>query len=415
MLRAFTIGAAKLARAQRRVLVSAVVFAMSCGTAVAQGRIYRDGSFWVEETTGTMTAGRSFKAHMDMGSITYSGGASGNTITYVVRKRVSAGSEEQARRVFEAYRITARSGDVDVLSGDVEGDWRRGSVHVAVTGPRQQQLVKVSTDGGDVGVMHIEGRAEVNTDGGNVNVDDIVGTADIETGGGNAHVGLVKGDLQLRSGGGNVDVDNIGRNAALETGGGNIGVNRVNGDLAVTTGGGSITVKQVGGHLKATTGGGALELGNVGGAVTAETGGGSIRLSSGAIVTAETGAGSIQCMNVRRGIRAETGTGAIVAEFTAKRGEFTDSRLEAGMGDIIVYLPADLAVTVRAAIDLANGHSIQSEFNALKVTQSEGFGPQEVYAEGALNGGGPTLKLHTTNGNISLRRLKKIVSSDDQR
>jgi hypothetical protein len=129
-------------------------------------------------------------------------------------------------------------------------------------------------------------------------------------------------------------------------------------------------------------------------------------------MVAQTGAGSIQCMNVKHGLRASTGGGGIVAEFIGKKGDFSDSHLEAGVGDITVYLPSDLGVTVMASIEFANGHRIQSDFPGIKVSQSSGFGPQEVSAEGELNGGGPTLKLHTTTGNISLRRLKKLVSDD---
>jgi DUF4097 and DUF4098 domain-containing protein YvlB len=327
---------------------------------------------------------------------------------------VAANSEEQARRAFESFRLMAHTGETAVINGDVEsGEWRRGSVRVTITGPRQQELVKISTDGGDAAVNHLKGRAEVDTGGGSVSVDDIGGDAKLSSGGGNAHVGTVKGDLHLRSGGGNVDIANVGSSAVVESGGGNISVGTIGGDLAITTGGGSIVVKQVAGDMAAETGGGSLDLGRVGGDVSAETGGGSIRLTSGKEVTAQTGAGSIQCMNVKRGLKAETGSGGITAEFTGGRNDIGESRLDAGVGDIVVYLPADAAVNVRALIDVANGHNIQSDFSAIKVTESESYGPREVYAEGKLNGGGPTLKIHTTSGNISLRTLKKIVSSEE--
>ena len=115
----------------------------------------------------------------------------------------------------------------------------------------------------------------------------------------------------------------------------------------------------------------------------------------------------IQCFNVKHGLRASTAGGGIVAEFIGRKDDFSDSHLEAGVGDITVYLPVDLGVNVIASIDFANGHTIQSEFKGLRVSQSNGFGPQEMSAEGRLNGGGPTLKLHTTTGNIMLRRVKK--------
>jgi hypothetical protein len=81
--------------------------------------------------------------------------------------------------------------------------------------------------------------------------------------------------------------------------------------------------------------------------------------------------------------------------------------LETTVGDIVVYLPSDLGVTVKAAIELANGHNITSDFDGIKVSSEGGqWGPKEMYADGRINGGGPILKLHTTNGNIAIRRLK---------
>ena len=77
-------------------------------------------------------------------------------------------------------------------------------------------------------------------------------------------------------------------------------------------------------------------------------------------------------------------------------------------GDILVYLPSDLAVTVKASIEYANGHNVKSEFAGLSITNEGGqFGPKMIFAEGSFNGGGPVLKLHTTNGNIILKKTKR--------
>jgi hypothetical protein len=66
-------------------------------------------------------------------------------------------------------------------------------------------------------------------------------------------------------------------------------------------------------------------------------------------------------------------------------------------------------VSIHASIDVANGKdAIRSELPGLRI-QSEGgdYGPREIYAEGDLNGGGPTLKLHTSTGKIEFIALKK--------
>jgi hypothetical protein len=65
---------------------------------------------------------------------------------------------------------------------------------------------------------------------------------------------------------------------------------------------------------------------------------------------------------------------------------------------------------VRASVDIGNGHRITSEFPELQITSDADkrgitFGPRALNAEGKLNGGGPTLKVHTTSGDICLRRV----------
>jgi hypothetical protein len=106
------------------------------------------------------------------------------------------------------------------------------------------------------------------------------------------------------------------------------------------------------------------------------------------------------------GVRAETSAGAITAELLG--GAMKDSSLQSSLGDIIVYLSPQTRFTVQATIQLANGHRIRSDFPELRV-QSEGndWGPRNVYAEGALNGGGPVLKVSTVSGNIEFRRASQ--------
>jgi hypothetical protein len=86
---------------------------------------------------------------------------------------------------------------------------------------------------------------------------------------------------------------------------------------------------------------------------------------------------------------------------------FTDSRLETSVGDIVVYVPDGLGVTVRAAVEVARGEGIVSDFPDLKISRPSGYGPRETFAEGSLNGGGPVLHVHTTTGNIEFRRKSK--------
>jgi hypothetical protein len=137
--------------------------------------------------------------------------------------------------------------------------------------------------------------------------------------------------------------------------------------------------------------------------VEIETGGGSIRVvSAKGPVRAETGDGRIELDGVPAA-RVETGAGAIVAKFVAnsQRGEST---LQTAAGDVTVYLAPELNISVRASIELANGHTIRSDFPAIRVTAVGGqWGPRTITAEGSLNNGGPLLKVSTMTGDINFR------------
>ena len=85
-----------------------------------------------------------------------------------------------------------------------------------------------------------------------------------------------------------------------------------------------------------------------------------------------------------------------------------DSTLETSAGDITVYIAADVAISVRATVDLGNGHHITSEFPDIHVaSEGDKWGPRTLSAEGRLNGGGPVLKVRTTTGDICFRRANQ--------
>src|SRR5260370_19136118 len=106
---------------------------------------------------------------------------------------------------------------------------------------------------------------------------------------------------------------------------------------------------------------------------------------------------------ISSGIRAETGSGPIVATLARGGSGFTASRLETSVGDITGYLPDGLAVTIRADVDVARGVGINSDFPELKIARSSDLAPRGFYPEGNLNGGGPLLDLHTSPGHIEFK------------
>jgi DUF4097 and DUF4098 domain-containing protein YvlB len=371
-----------------------------------QSRVYREGGNWARELTGSLAAVKNLRVKVDVGSLQVQGGSS-QGINYVIHNRAYTSSEDRARKEFDSYKIsTYVKGDTAWIVADWQGDSpRRFSGDFSINVPRDMDLVKLETEGGSVNTVAIAGRVEAQSGGGSIHMDDIGGPISGETGGGSIEVGTVGSDLSLRTGGGSIRVNSAKGKISAESGGGSVVVVSGLQGAILETGGGSIQVERCNGHVKATTGGGSIDLGDIGGPAEIETGGGSIRLSSAkGIVHAETGGGSIE-LNGVPAARAETGAGAIVAKFVSSGGERNDSLLETSAGDITVYLAPDLNISIRASIELANGHSIRSDFSEIRVTTEGGdYGPKTVTAEGNLNGGGPVLKVRTTTGDIVFRR-----------
>ncbi|MGA9967698.1 MAG: hypothetical protein WBQ10_21050 [Terriglobales bacterium] len=371
-----------------------------------QTRVYGDGGNWTQEITGSLAMVKNLKVKVDIGSVRVEGGSQ-QGINYVIRNHSYTGSEDKARREFENYKISA------YVHGDtawIVGDWQSGRPHkfsgdFVVNVPREMDEVKIETEGGNVSTSGIAGRVDAQSGGGTIRVDDIGGAINAETGGGSIDVGNVASDVSLHTGGGSIKVNSAKGKIEAESGGGSVSIVSGMQGAVLETGGGSIQVERCAGRVKASTGGGSIDLGDIGGPVEMETGGGSIRLSSAkGPVRAETGGGSIE-LNGVPSARAETAAGGITAKFVAANGEHHDSELETSAGDITVYLAPNVNISVRASIEVANGHSIRSDFPDIRVTTEGGdYGPKTVTAEGSLNGGGPVLKVRTTTGDICFRR-----------
>lgn len=392
-------------RKQSLLWIAALLLAVPLSA--QQTRIYREGGKWVQETTGSLAAARNLRVKVDFGSVKVEGGSQPG-MDYVIRSRSNESSEENARRQFESYKFnTALRADTAWMTADWQGGRQKFSSEFVLHVPRQIDSVKIETDGGNVMATGINGQLDAQSGGGNVHVDDVGGNVRAETGGGSISIGNVGGDVSVETGGGNIQLASAKGKVAAETGGGNMVLVSGMQGAELETGGGGIKIERCSGRVKVSTGGGSIDLGDIAGPAVIETGGGSIHLASAAgPVRAETGGGAIELNGVPSAY-AETGAGGILARFRTG-GERTDSVLRTGAGDVTVYLPANLGITVRAAIEAASGHSIHSDFPEILVKSEGGqWGPKVVTAEGSLNGGGPGLKISTTTGDIWLRRVSQ--------
>jgi hypothetical protein len=349
--------------------------------------IYRSGSEWIQEITGALPAGKLLRVRSTAGAIRVQGAQQDN-ITYTIREHVYAPSQEAARREFARLKFSTYSSGETILRAECEGS-NHGYIDFDVQAPARVLLVKLDTEGGAVTAKNLSGKIDVATGGGDIRLDQIGGGITASSGGGNIEIGKAGGDVNADTGGGYVHVESAAGRIIAKSAGGNlkIGTGKT---MNLQTGGGWIRVLKCEGPIKAGTGGGSIELTEILGAAQLESGGGGIKVGT-----------------VRGGIRAETGSGPIVATLAHGGAVFSASRLETSDGNIIVYVPDGLGVTVRADVDVVRGEGIHSDFPELKVTSSNTPGPREAYAEGSLYGGGPLLHVHTSSGNIDIRRKAK--------
>jgi TonB family protein len=376
----------------------------------------------VEEKTGTLTTrdGLRLRLVADLGNVRILTENPSGQVNYRIRIETES-REPDAQDLLKQYQLTARNSSAGVeLSGQAasvdlghrKGEKFRGRlwVNFEVSVPRNYNL-DVSTQGGNIETQDIDGRANLVTAGGNITAGKMGGPeaagARLETQGGHITVQDVNGELRAITAGGHIHAANVKGDAVLRSGGGHIRVGNISGTVQLETGGGNIAVQRAGSNVSVTTGGGQIDFGEAVGSIRARTGGGGIRILRVTGPTQlETGGGSIYLTQVQGAVRAQTGGGTITAWFAGdgKPGKLKGaSQLESSGGDIIVYLPRELAVTIDAIIESGGDHHIEADPSLpMKITRP-GSGGGGVRGECTLNGGGEVLRLKTAAGNIRLK------------
>lgn len=161
--------------------------------------------------------------------------------------------------------------------------------------------------------------------------------------------------LKASSGSGDVTDDGVGQGARLNSGSGNIHATGLRGGFTVGTGSGNIFAQQ----------------------------------SSEGEVKAETGSGNIELHDLRGALKATTGSGDI----KAAGAPTSDWRLETGSGNIEVW-PGGVGF----ALDASTGSgTIHTEH---EMSMQGSFDKHHIV--GKVSGGGPTLRLQTGSGDISV-------------
>jgi len=334
-----------------------------------------------------------------------------------------------AQQLLDSYSLKAKSTNygVEITSALPQQAARSTDaqfwVQFEVTVPRGYS-VEVSTAAGDIETQDIGGTASLQTQGGNIRAGRIGGSglrevsanrsiAKLDTQGGHIQVSDVAGDLSAFTAGGHIVVGNISGDASLRTGGGHIRAGQIGGRAELETVGGNITVAHAGSFVNVRTGGGQIDFGEVRGSVRAQTGGGGIRVMyvSGPMEV-ESSSGSICLTRVAGALQASTSGGTITAwinpDASSEGGNVHlggPSQLASGNGDIVVYLPRNLAATIEANVATGGERHIEADPALHLVIQGLNSGVGPVHATAILNGGGAPLKLRTTAGKIRLQYL----------
>jgi TonB family protein len=385
------------------------------------------------ERTGVLTTfeGLTLKLTTDLGSVKIvplEAGAPA-VVRYTVHIETDARAPV-AQHLLDRYSLSAKNTPSGV---EINGTLPQQLAHLGNTGAQfwvqfevsvpASYSIEAKTEAGDIETQDIGGTAYLVTQGGNIRTGRI-GTnlsraaagravAKLETEGGHIQVLDVAGDLTAFTAGGHINARNIAGDASLHSGGGHIRAGQISGRADLQTDGGNITVGQAGSLVSVRTGGGQIDFGEVRGSVRAQTGGGGIRMMyvSGPLEV-ESSAGSICLTRVAGAVRAATAGGTITAwinpDQTSAGGTVHLaglSQLTSGNGDIVVFLPRNLAADIDAVVESGGQNRIEADPALALTIQSSGRGNGSARAMAALNGGGPPLRLRTTAGKIQLKFL----------
>ena len=295
-----------------------------------------------------------------------------------------------------AYVVSGHRGSVQIVAKSMDGDaqkvWLKpmeegATATLEMKVPRGMTVIVEST-GGDLAAVDIEGDVTAKTAWGHVALDRLAHNAFIKTGGGEVRIGRIGGELKCYSRGGSITAESVS-GGYLETDGGEIFVRESMGPLVAKTTGGNIHIIHAKAGVEAITAGGVIDVQWSGGPVVAKTGGGSIQISAAKSVQCETGIGAIRLKNISGKVNAISGAGTILADLPSN-SPLEDSVLKTSRGDVILMIPSNLSVTVKAA-----GRKVMSDFPAVR-------GESNAYGE--IQGGGPLLTIEASGGSVFLRR-----------
>jgi len=289
---------------------------------------------------------------VDFGSVTVTAGAD-DKVALEAHRMVDFGDEAKEKEYLAAVPITiATEGNVVTVRSRSQKlrDWNIG--HRKTDAEYSLRVPKkfevaLRTDGGAISATDITGNLNAHTSGGLMAFARLEGTVDGETSGGLIEVEDCRGPIHI------------------ETSGGHIKVTRGQGSLNAHTSGGRIEVRNFSGDTEVRTSGGDLDLEKVSGKLVGKTSGGAIRASIPGPVSG-------------------------------------DVKLETTAGNIDLLVPANAGLEIDATT------SVGEVVSSLPIQVSD---VHREHLRGTLNGGGKSVRLGTSAGNITIRPISEELAS----
>ena len=179
----------------------------------------------------------------------------------------------------------------------------------------------------------------------------------------------------------------------VASGSGDIQVANVSSLVSAETGSGDIHIANVGPTPHVTTGSGTIRAEGIHGSASLETGSGDIEFNQQAAgdVKAETGSGSIRLHGVNGALKAETGSGDLEIDGNPA----SEWKLNSGSGSVRLNLNSQAHYTLNAST------SSGSVNVSTPIVMQTGLDKQHIV--GSVRGGGPSVRISTGSGDITVR------------
>src|SRR5947209_1207856 len=256
----------------------------------------------------------------------------------------------------------------------------------------------ITVRSGDVGKVEITGHVHSSYSlfGGDsqAKVDKIVNNPPVEQNGNWVRIGKIQEDslrqnvsinyevvvpkdtrLKANSGSGDVRVDDIALSTEAHTGSGNIRIHNIGADLDVRAGSGDIEAANIKGNARVSTGSGGIHL----------------QLSGNGSAHVNAGSGDITVDDIHNILDASTGSGNVHVNGSPQ----SPWTIRTGSGDVDLHVPQDAKMNLYARSSSGGVHS------DLPITMNGSLERHTV--RGTVNGGGPSVEVHTGSGGIDIR------------